>query len=254
LHKKHIVIVSAVYPPEPAISAVVSKDLAEELLRCSFKVTVLCPQPSRPAGADYGEFVRAKAAEGDGEGGVKVVRLGSFSAPWGGLWAKARESVSFGLCASKYLEGVRPPPDVIYANVWPVFAQAFMGRWAHSNGVPLVLHIQDVYPESWLRTLHPWSATVVSKPLIWLDRWIARQAARLVVVSDGVRNIYVKSRGITPDKVITVQNWFDDEGHKQIWDKATSFRRYEVEAGRFTFMFLGNVGHLLPQNLKTRSC
>ena len=45
----NILIISAVFPPEPVVSANLSRDLAEELSKNN-QVTVLCPKPTRPNG------------------------------------------------------------------------------------------------------------------------------------------------------------------------------------------------------------
>ena len=44
-----ILIISAVFPPEPVVSAQISYDLAENLCKQN-EVTVLCPKPTRPFG------------------------------------------------------------------------------------------------------------------------------------------------------------------------------------------------------------
>ena len=44
----HVVIINAVYPPEPVVSARLGQDLAERLTLNANRVTVICPYPSRP--------------------------------------------------------------------------------------------------------------------------------------------------------------------------------------------------------------
>src|ERR1035441_8196964 len=77
----HIAIISAVYPPEPVVSAQMGRDLAEHLANSGARVTVLCPYPSRPLGMEYPDFRPSSAARLDAENGVVVVRLPSFTAP-----------------------------------------------------------------------------------------------------------------------------------------------------------------------------
>ena len=49
---KNILIISAVFHPEPLTSAMMNYDLAVELAKNN-KVTVLRPKPSRPVGIEY---------------------------------------------------------------------------------------------------------------------------------------------------------------------------------------------------------
>ena len=50
--KKNILIITAVFPPEPVTSATLNYDLAVAL-SLDYNVTVLTPRPSRPAGFDF---------------------------------------------------------------------------------------------------------------------------------------------------------------------------------------------------------
>jgi hypothetical protein len=50
-----VVVISAVFPPEPVVSATLSADLARELAKKN-NVTVLSPMPSRPLGFKFGSL------------------------------------------------------------------------------------------------------------------------------------------------------------------------------------------------------
>ena len=65
-----ILIISAVFPPEPVVSAILSKDIATSLSK-DHSIVVLCPQPSRPEG------YRFTPVEGDT--GYEVIHLDSYT-------------------------------------------------------------------------------------------------------------------------------------------------------------------------------
>lgn len=44
-----IIIISALFPPEPVVSVLLSKDIEDEIAN-KYKVVVLCPKPTRPEG------------------------------------------------------------------------------------------------------------------------------------------------------------------------------------------------------------
>ncbi len=52
MNKKKILVVSAVFPPEPVTSATLNYDLTLALSK-EFDVTVINPRPSRPKGFDF---------------------------------------------------------------------------------------------------------------------------------------------------------------------------------------------------------
>jgi hypothetical protein len=54
----HVLIISAVFPPETVMSAFTSANLAEELTRRGHDVVVLAPFPNRPSGHLYDGYFR----------------------------------------------------------------------------------------------------------------------------------------------------------------------------------------------------
>ncbi|QWV95960.1 glycosyltransferase family 4 protein [Geomonas nitrogeniifigens] len=236
----HLVIVSAAYPPEPVVSARMSRDLALHLLERGHRVTVLCPQPSRPASACYSDY----RSDGDplvsDEDGVEVVRLPSFSAPQSALLPRLKESWSYGRHVCRYLTG-RPAPDALYVNAWPLLAQALVAGYAHRNGVPLVLQVMDVYPESLVNKL-PASLRPLAAPLVALDAWVARNARTVVTISEGMRDTYIDGRQVPAERVAVIPTWQDESIFLKPVSRREACARYGIAPEHFTFLYLGNIG------------
>ena len=237
-----VVIVNAVYPPEPVASAQIGRDIAVHLAQSGARVTVLCPAPTRPLGADYAALRPARGPLARVEEGVEVVRLPSYTAPQSRLLARMRESWSFGRCACRYLRRHVPAADVVYANTWPLLSQALLARHCAARGFPLVWHIQDLYPESVLMKLPAALRACVASPLIALDRWSMQRARRVVVLSESVRQAYLRSRGLAAEKVVTVLNWMDEKRFEQLPERSEACARYGIPEDCFTFLYLGNIG------------
>jgi glycosyltransferase involved in cell wall biosynthesis len=231
-----------VYPPEPVVSAQMGRDLAQHLTQDGARVCVLCPFPSRPIGAEYVDFRPSGTARVGHEDGVEVVRLPSFRAPQSRLVARMGESWSFGRHVCRYLTTQVGDLDVVYANAWPLFSQALIAWHCAQKGVPLVLHIKDIYPESVLGRLPGFCRGLAASPLTALDRWIARRAARVVVLSESTRGTYVNHRGLAPEKVITILDWVDESRFATLPARAAACARYGIPEERFTFLYLGNIG------------
>jgi glycosyltransferase involved in cell wall biosynthesis len=236
-----VVIVNAVYPPEPVVSAQMGRDLAEELVRLGARVTVLCPQPSRPMVADY-SALRSEIPLVAIVNGISVVRLPSFAAPQSRLLPRMWESWSFGRKVCSYLRQHLSNVDVVYANTWPLLSQALLARYCAKRRVPLILHVQDVYPESLLGKLPGFIRKMVASPLISLDRWTAKQAAKVVAISENIRRNYIETRGLVGDKVVAIPNWVDEQRFECLPGRAEACARYGVPEDRFTFLYLGNIG------------
>ena len=77
-----------------------------------------------------------------------LINLNSYTCPESNVYGRFKESYSFGLACSKYIKDNRDNIDLIYMNSWPIFAQYLTVKEANKFGVPIITHIQDLYPES----------------------------------------------------------------------------------------------------------
>jgi len=249
----HIVIISAVYHPEPFVSARMGLDLARCLADQKHRVTVVCPQPSRPVNADYHQYTKPGAIVETLEEGVEIVRLPSFAAPASSLIPRLRESWSFGrhVCQSLAKRTLRP--DVIYVNAWPLLAQALVIHFAKRNRIPVILQVMDIYPESLLGNFSTILRGILSTPLLKLDAWIAKNAHAVVVISDNMCKSYIESRLIPADRVITIPTWQDETLFEHDVSRADASRRYGIDNSHFTFLYLGNIGPVAGVDLLIRA-
>lgn len=242
MSRRAIAIVTAVYPPEPVVSAQNGRDLAVSLAVSGHRVTVICPSPSRPIGADYANLKAKRAPLATMEDGVEVVRLPSFTSPQSRLIPRMRESWSFGSHICRYLGTRQTQPDVVYMNAWPMFSQALVARYCKSRKLQLVMQVMDVYPESLVEKLPRPLRAPIQRPLLSMDRWIARQADRVVLISNSMREHYVRSRRLAPGKAALVHTWIDDAIFRIMPDRVQSAAHYGVPSDLLTFIFLGNIG------------
>ena len=100
--KLKILIVTAVFSPEPVVSAKLSEDLAHELSKTN-TVTVISPKPTRPFGF--------KLNEKDINKSYTLINLDSYTCPESNVYGRFKESYSFGLACSKYIKENRDNND-----------------------------------------------------------------------------------------------------------------------------------------------
>jgi glycosyltransferase involved in cell wall biosynthesis len=238
----NIIIVTAVYPPEPVVSARMSYDLAHALALRGNEVTVICPQPSRPSNADYSQYQNTRLPAVVSEDGIEIVRLPSFTSPESRMFSRLYESWSFGYHVCKYLASRETRSDAIYVNAWPLLAPAQISRHAKKNCIPLVLQIMDVYPESLLAKLPNLVQHLAFAPLLKLDAWIALEAHSVVVISENMKRTYIDSRRILATRVTAIPTWQDDTLFEIAPDRVVACLRYGIPKNNFTFLYLGNIG------------
>lgn len=238
----HITIISAVYPPEPLVSARMAKDLAHYLTNNGKKVTVICPQPSRPANANYRHHTNPDSPVVTSEDGIEVVRLPSYASHESRILSRLYESWSFGRHVCHFLSKDMTRPDVMYVNAWPMLAQAQITRYAKQKRIPVILQIMDIYPESLLSKFPAFLRGIVSLPLLKLDTWIAQRARTVLVISENMRRTYTESRRIPAERVWNIPTWQDDSLFEHFSYRTDSCRRYGIPNDLFTFLYLGNIG------------
>lgn len=225
----YILLISAVFPPEPIVSASLSKDIASELSKKNC-VTVICPNPTRPHG-----FIFEKE---DDIKDYKVIRLNSYTCSASKLFGRLKESYSFGKHCFDYIMKNHKNIDLIYANTWPLFAQYYTVKAAMINNIPITIHVQDVYPESLSNKL-PLLKNFFNYFLMPIDKYILKNATKVIAISNQMKNHLVETRKIESGKIEVVQNWQDEEA---FIDYEMSIIQENNEIKTFTFMYLGNIG------------
>jgi len=221
-----ILIISAVFPPEPVVSARLSFDLATALSK-SIEVSVISPYPTRPFGNTYTK----PAFENER---FRHVILDSYMHPKSSVLGRLRESYSIGVKASEFIRKNKKEIGVIYANTWPLLGQFLVVRAAKKYKIPLVLHIQDIYPESLVKkTTFPIS-WLIKTFFLPIDKYSLRNSAKIITISPKMKDFLVSTRNLKPEKVDVVRNWQDHQPF-------LNFTREKNSGEVFTFMYLGSI-------------
>lgn len=223
-----ILIVTAVFPPEPVVSANLSFDIANAL-SLEEKVVVLSPAPTRPFGMTFDKKMTLY------EYPFEHVVLNTYTCPESNLLGRTRESYSLGNATKKYIDENHQRISVIYANTWPLFAQKHLVEAASKYNIPLVLHIQDIYPESFSEKI-PFVGPLINRLLLPIDMNILKDSTKIVTISYKMRDYLIKNRHLKEDKISVVRNWQDD-------DIFISFKSQNdsQDSEPFTFMYLGSI-------------
>lgn len=220
----NILIVSAVFPPEPVVSANISFQLAMELGRNN-KVIVLCPRPTRPNGKKIEVIDYSKK-------NFKVVHLRSYTCPQSDFIGRMKESISFGNEVARYIKTHSNEIKCVYANTWPIFAQYKTIKASRHNNIPIVLHVQDIYPESMLPRLG-FVGKIMGFFLRWMDSFYLKRASIVIAISEQMKNYLVRTRKLDIDRVRIIRNWQDESAFET--DNITGVKE------KFTYMFVGSI-------------
>ncbi len=226
--KKNILIITAVFPPEPVTSATLNNDLAVALSE-KYNVTVLTPRPSRPAGFDFSNIIANEDKR------FKHIILNSFVHPASSFLGRMKESKSFGKAAAKYIEKHHNEIDFVYNDGWQLFSLYIDAKACVKYGIPYIVPVQDIYPESVLTKIPNilGSHAIVKMLLFGKDKYYLKHAAKIRTITDSMANYLSSTRKVAIENFMAVANWQNDE---EFNDYKTTFRKN----GKTVFMFVGN--------------
>jgi glycosyltransferase involved in cell wall biosynthesis len=233
---KSILIISCVFHPEPVVSAKLSFDIANVISQ-NFKTTVVSPLPSRPYGFSFDKINNDYCFD--------QVITSSYTCPKLSLFGRFKESYSFGECCYKYLLDNYKDINVIYANTWPLFSQYFIIKAARKFNIPIIIHVQDIYPES-LNNKMPCFSIIYKYVLLPIDRFILGNATRIIAISENMKDYLVRTRNLNNCNVEVIQNWQDEEDFIKFHQ--IKLKRIKCD-NPFTFMYLGNIGPVAGADL-----
>ncbi len=223
-----LLIISSVFPPEPLVSANLAHDLASALSE-NYLVTVINPMSSRPLGFSFTENTGEKRKFGH-------TVLKSLTYPKSKIIGRMRESYSFGKHAAKFIHKNHNTIQGIYFNAWPLLAQFLIVKTAGKYSIPIVLHVQDIYPESLLEKL-PVFKKLLIRLLLPIDKYVLHHVHQVITISPSMKSYLVNTRNLEDQKVKVIFNWQNDELFLN-YSKSVKKNR---DTSCFTFMFVGSL-------------
>jgi colanic acid biosynthesis glycosyl transferase WcaI len=236
-----VFILSCVFPPEPVVSAKTSAEIAEFIASKGNEVTVITSFPNRPSGNIYPGYKRRFISRDVQSKEYKTVRCFATFSRRSSLRNRFAENITFGI-TSGLAALFMPKPDVIFSNTWPIFATGIITCVARLRKIPLVISVQDIYPESLLAQNRISPHSFVVHLLKKIDRGIARRCRSLIVISNTFAEIYRKA-GLPADQIHVVPNW----GNPNMLVTDASERRdlryeFSIPEDSFVCVYAGNIG------------
>jgi colanic acid biosynthesis glycosyl transferase WcaI len=229
------------------VSGQTSSQIAEALAKKGYQVKVIAPFPNRPTGQVYNGYQRKLfGMSDDGEAGCNITRCWSTFSSKSNTLSRFLENISFGIFSSITLL-FAAKPDVIYSNSWPIFATGLISLVAKVKGVPIIISIQDVYPDSLVIQNRLSDRSVLTKILKKVDVAIANASNHLIVISSQFSDIYRNERNVIDSKISIIPNWLkkdssfiSDADQQNI--KINYRVKYRIPSNDFIVMYGGNVG------------
>lgn len=242
----NIVFVNQYFPPDPAPTGQVLRDLALALARRGHHVTVLCSQ---------GGYAGCVKAGGPGAAGVQVVRLPAFAFGRRSACGRVLDYASFFLTAGCRLAFGGPKPDCIVALTTPPFTGLLVKAAAALRGARHVHWIMDLYPDAMVAHGMLREGSIAHALLAAMTRASLRGSAAILTLSPGMAG-RVTRYAANAASVTWVPLW------APAWlcpvsDAAAADRRRARGWGdELVLLYAGNMGlgHLFEEFLAAAGC
>lgn len=236
---KHVVILTQFYSPEPSLFP---PAIAKALLRNGYEVSVVTGYPNRPGGRLYPGY-RQKFGFSELIDGIKVHRVPLVINHSRKSVERIVNFLSFSFHALTATLKVKKA-DAVYVYGTPATAAIPAQVWNKLFGIPYVVHVQDLWPESVTDSGMMGTGRINGVARSIMAPWLKKlygNADELIAISSGMKDLLVQ-RGNSADRCSIVYNWADETTIK-VKPSAT----FEHQGVRL--LYAGNLGPM--QDLDT---
>lgn len=230
-----ILMLTQWFDPEPTFKGLA---FAKELVRLGHEVEVLTGFPNYPGGKLY-EGYKLRLLQRENINGISVLRVPLYLSHDGSALKRVANYASFTLSAAFMGALLVKPADVMYVYHPPAtigFAASFISM---VRRIPFVFDIQDLWPDT-LSATGMLNNHGILRLVDWGCKFIYRQAAKIVVLSPGFKEVLV-ARGVPAKKIEVIYNWCDEHNIQR--ESADSGLSEKLGlAGKFNIVFAGTMG------------
>ncbi len=245
--KSRVGLVTQWYDPERA-SAAQSGVIARSLVAQGHDVDVVTGFPNYPTGKIYDGY-SLKLYQHDVEGGVRIHRGPLYPSHDANAARRSMNYLSFALAATGVALLRLRHVDVCLVHATPATASVPAMVMRRLRGLPYVVHIHDLWPDSVLASgfLSTWQSRLAKRALHTFCDSMYKHAAAIAVTSPGMAD-RIAQRGVPRSKIHFVPNWADEE----VFEPTEVDQQLRRELGLVaptTVMYAGNLGEY--QDLRT---
>lgn len=224
-------------------------DIAFELAKLGYEVTVLTAIPDYPKGKFYEGYSLFKRRR-ENINGVNVIRLPIIPRGKGGAIRLVLNYISYYFCLSvfSFFHSFKHKYDRIFVHLTsPFFIGVCARKMSKRQKIPLLFWVLDLWPES-LISAGGISNPLIIKPQIRMVQKVYNQCSKILISSKGFEKS-ICEKGDYKDKLVYFPNWAEDV--KGECPKDFDIATIEPFASRkdddFILLFAGNIGE--AQNL-----
>ncbi len=235
--KIKILFLSDNYPPEVNAPASRTYEHIQQWVRNGADVTIITCAPNFPQGKVF-EGYKNKLFSKTVQDGVTVIRVWSYITANEGFVKRILDYVSYSV--TSFFFGLFQRCDIIVATS-PQFFTAVSGCWLSIfKRKPWIMEVRDLWPESIKAVSAMKSDSKIFVFLEWIERWLYKRAASIVVVTDTFKEKLVEW-GVDAGKIHIVKNGVMLDKFKYLPKKSDLVKQLNLE-NKFVIGYIGTHG------------
>lgn len=222
--------------------------IARALQQRGNEVDVLTGFPIYPAGKVFDGY-RIRPYQREAIRDVTVHRVPIYPSHDDKVTARMANYLSFAASSTVAAPLVLRKSDIVFVYSSPATVATAAGPLRALTGIPYVLQIQDLWPDTVTSSGFVGSSTGsrLERLLHVYCNEIYRRASHITVISPGMADL-LGERGVPGEKISVVPNWAEESSFRPV-PRDPVLRRQLGLNREFTLMYAGNVGEM--QNLDT---
>lgn len=233
----HIMLMVQCYAPEEISAAVISTELATDLVTRGHQVSVITIAPNYPYGKVFPGY-QNKIYQVEYLDDVKITRTWSFISTQKTFWRRIFLYGSY--CATSFYGGLAAgKPDILVSFSPPlplgITADILSSFWK----IPWVLQIEDLFPEAAVAAGMLQNQFVIDF-FTRMAKYQYQRASHISVISHTFKNNII-NYDIPDEKISIIPVWADPNLIKPL-PKENSFRKIHDLDGKFVVLYSGNIG------------
>ena len=242
-----ITILTQYYPPEFGAASIYWGKLAQLLADDGHQITVLTSVPNYPTGIIPNDY-RGKWFFREHDGAVNIIRVSVFATPKKNPRTRLLNQISF-MCMAAIRGTFSRRADVLIVESHPLFVCLTAGWLKRIKGMPIVLNVSDLWPESAVATGALRPDSLIVKIAEHVERWAYSDATHIIAmtrgVQDGINKVHQR-----PERVTMLYNSVDLDRFRSVTEAARAAirKRFGLE-GQFVAAHVGNMSLTYDLNL-----
>ena len=232
-----LVILNQFFYPDHSATSQLMTDLAESLVERGFEVTALAGRGRYNGGGGL--------APREDYRGVRVERAWATGFGKANPAGRLADYLSFYLGAALKLSTLRRHDVVMVLTTPPLISLPALAA-CRLRGMKLVALVQDVYPDVAVALGALSERGLATRLLDALNRLVLRNADRIIVLGECMRERVAEKAGDGADaRIDVIHNWADGEKIAPLAQgEENPFRKEHGLGGRFVVLFSGNLGRV----------